>query len=124
MMRTRFLSPAQARHRCCRLTQVAMMPLYWWHGWVSMPLDDPSTLNEEYASAILAQIEGAGEEALARAYEVGRRALHAKLSVADVALLHHQALAQVVSRMTDEDQIAAMGSMLVEALAPFVTRFI
>jgi light-regulated signal transduction histidine kinase (bacteriophytochrome) len=54
-------------------------------------------LAEAYSAGLRAHRAGAGEAALARAYELGRKAAMQGWSLLDLAVLHHEALAQLLS---------------------------
>jgi hypothetical protein len=52
-----------------------------------------SRLGEQYRAALAAfLVEGEGEHALFRAYELGRQAIASKLSVVDLVAIHHEAI--------------------------------
>jgi signal transduction histidine kinase len=82
-----------------------------------------SALTEQYVSALRDYIHGGGEEALQRAYELGRKALTEGLGVLDMASVHHQALMAVLEgqRTLEEHQraVKAAEDFLVECLSPF-----
>ena len=72
-----------------------------------------------YARALEDYVGGAGEDALARGYELGREALAADRSMTDLAGVHHQALVRVLSMHPVEQAIERAGEFLSEVLAPF-----
>jgi light-regulated signal transduction histidine kinase (bacteriophytochrome) len=76
-------------------------------------------LSDAYARALAAYVDGAGEEALAQAYGIGRAALVAELSVTELAGIHHEALLRVLVSHPADETIARAGDVLSEVLAPF-----
>jgi signal transduction histidine kinase len=83
----------------------------------------PPDLAAEYRAAFARYMAGTGEEALERAYELGRGAVSEGVGVLDFAALHNEVLAERVRSATDGAGCAAMierGSrFLLEALSPF-----
>ena len=80
-------------------------------------------LAEQYRRALEDYLHDAGERALARAYELGRKAVVDGLGVLEMAALHHEALRASVLRLPAfEDRAkateAAQG-FLMESLSPF-----
>ena len=75
-------------------------------------------LPEEYRRALADHLAGIGEAALARAYELGRRAIAEGLGVLEIVALHHEALQATVPR-PDPVGAAAAQAFLVESLSPF-----
>ncbi|HEV8269238.1 MAG TPA: histidine kinase dimerization/phospho-acceptor domain-containing protein, partial [Thermoanaerobaculia bacterium] len=80
-------------------------------------------MTEEYASALRGYFEGAGEDALMRAYQVGRSALKEGFGVLQLAAIHQEALVGVLLKMltAKESQRIARGAseFFLESLAPF-----
>ncbi len=80
-------------------------------------------LAKEYALALGDYFDGVGESALLRAYDIGRRAVAAKLGVLDTAALHQEALVgALLHKLAPEDhtRIAHQAAeFFSEALAPF-----
>jgi signal transduction histidine kinase len=80
-------------------------------------------LTEEYTAALHEYLEGGGEAALLRAYQVGRGALGEGLGVLEVAALHQEALLAVLLAMLapkESAQTARRASEFFgETLAPF-----
>lgn len=76
-------------------------------------------LAQEYASAFREYLAGAGEAALKRAYELGRRAVAEGLGVLEMAALHHEALAPLLGEVDGSRAIKAAESVLMEGLSPF-----
>jgi signal transduction histidine kinase len=83
----------------------------------------PVTFEEEYRSAFGEYAKHGGESALGRAYALGRRAISEKMSLIELASLHHQALnekladAQGASR--HGELLTAAGDFLAETLSPY-----
>ena len=81
------------------------------------------SLAEEYAAALHDFLAGAGEAALHRAYELGRRAIVDGLSLLELVSLHHRALAQVVTGAapggSDARVFEAAQTFLAESLSSF-----
>ena len=73
---------------------------------------------EAYRCALADHLAGIGEAALARAYELGRRAVAEGLGVLEMVALHHEALQATVPR-PDPVGAAAAQAFLVESLSPF-----
>src|SRR5688572_18605330 len=82
-----------------------------------------SDLAKEQKAVLRDYFDGAGEAALERAYELGRRALADDLGVLDVAKLHYDALLKVsppaLTRAAWVRTIKAAEKLLVESLTPF-----
>jgi PAS domain S-box-containing protein len=76
-------------------------------------------LANEYAAGLRAYIAGAGEAALARAYELGRRAAGDGISLLDLAMIHHDALASALGGDDDRATAALAAQFLAECLSPF-----
>lgn len=76
-----------------------------------------------YADALGAHLSGGGEEALHKAYAVGRVALTLQLGVIDLVLVHHRALLDFVEgRPRTDNPLALIGqasNFLSECLSPF-----
>jgi PAS domain S-box-containing protein len=83
----------------------------------------PDTVREallrEYGAALLAFVRGAGEAALTRAYEIGRRAGNAHISLLDVVNLHEQAVGALVADGVIDGSSPHPGQFLKEALSPY-----
>ena len=81
------------------------------------------SLTEAYALALEDYLRGAGEEALLRAYQLGRQAVTEGLGVLEVAALHQDALVGVLLKMlapAENARVARSASeFFAEALAPF-----
>jgi PAS domain S-box-containing protein len=83
---------------------------------------DQTSLGREYAEALRDYASGAGEAALMRAYELGRRAAAAGVGILELALVHHEALlrlADVESQATDQPPVAMAAQFFAESLSPF-----
>ena len=78
-----------------------------------------SALAARYSEAFTAYLSDRGEEALGAAYDLGREAVAAQLSVLDLADAHHSALAAV--QAADPDTLEAAANFLRESLSMFET---
>ena len=82
-----------------------------------------STLVERYELTLSAYVARGDEEALQRAYELGRKALNLGLGVVDVARLHQEALVRLVTRRparaADARWATAVETFLMETLSAF-----
>jgi PAS domain S-box-containing protein len=80
-------------------------------------------LTEQYASALQEYLAGPQEAGLMRAYDLGRRALALEVGVADLAIVHGQALAAALASAGTPEERARLtnraAEFLGEALAPF-----
>lgn len=80
-------------------------------------------LAEEYSSALQQYLTGAGEVALQRAYELGRRAIADGLGVLEMAAIHQDSLAAArLSSMPPEERVQALeraATFFAESLSPF-----
>jgi PAS domain S-box-containing protein len=78
-------------------------------------------LAREYASALHDFVCGGGENALTRAYLLGRSAAQAGIGVLDIATIHHQALSALapVPEADRARQLELAGQFLIESLSPF-----
>jgi signal transduction histidine kinase len=83
----------------------------------------PPTFEEEYRSAIAEYAQRGGEAALGRAYELGRRAITDKMSLMEIASLHHQALhamlADAQGAANQQELLAAAADFVAETLSPY-----
>jgi signal transduction histidine kinase len=81
------------------------------------------TLVTRYQRGLSAYVSGGSEEALQRAYEIGRQALNAGIGVVDIVRLHQEALEQMVSRQTAPaatvSWVKSVETFLMEALSAF-----
>jgi signal transduction histidine kinase len=80
------------------------------------------TYRSEYRDALVRYLDGAGEEALMSAYDIGRRAIESGLGILDVTTLHRTAVVELTMepRIADASAfIRAAESFLAEALSPF-----
>ena len=82
-----------------------------------------TALVARYQVALAAFVAVEDEEALQRAYELGRKALNLGLGVVDVARLHQEALVRLVARapaqLADAHWAKAIETFLMEALSAF-----
>lgn len=79
-------------------------------------------MREEYASALQEYIIAPGEEALQRAYEIGRDAIALRLGALDIAWIHQEVLPDVFAQCNtpDDDLLWSRAStFLLESLAAF-----
>lgn len=85
---------------------------------MSMEVTD---LQEEFTRALERHLAEGGEAALLSAYELGRRALAARLGVLDVATMLHEALLVVCLRRPGDslEMIREAGEFALECLSPF-----
>lgn len=84
--------------------------------------ETPSRLLEEYRAAFQEYLHGAGEAALERAYELGRKAVDYGLGVLDVATIYQEMLAEALQSPNVADTTAvtkAAATFLAECLSPF-----
>jgi signal transduction histidine kinase/CheY-like chemotaxis protein len=82
----------------------------------------PPVFEQQYAAALESQITDAGEAALHQAYELGRQALNAGLSVLDLILLHHDTLGRILINDPVEDAglcLRRAAGFLAECVSPF-----
>ena len=87
-------------------------------------MNEPLTgLSEQYVAALRSYLATEGEEALQRAYELGRRAVAEGMGVLDMARIHQEALvgllAPVLAFGEKKRQVQAVEGFLMEALSPF-----
>src|SRR5205823_2679488 len=101
-----------------------MMP--WWssHDILEATVSDrPRELAHDYAVALQHYLSVPEEAALARAHELGRKALTDGLGVLDMATVHSRALAAALKRPLGDGERAQMLNALekffIEALSPF-----
>lgn len=81
---------------------------------------DGFDLRQAYESAFEAYVSGAGEAALARAYELGRKAALQGVGILEMAMTHHEVLRQVAARHPDDSTIVRLAAeFFAESLAPF-----
>ena len=80
-------------------------------------------LSQNYAPAFLKFLNHPDEQALHRAYELGRAALADNITLLDLIRTHHSVFGQILRATTDADDLPAVvnaaADFLVEALAPF-----
>ena len=83
----------------------------------------PAGLRRRYGAALETYLDGGGEAALERAYQLGRAALDQGLGIVDLAAMYHQALARLVrSKRPAEARAAAVeksAGFFIESLSPF-----
>jgi signal transduction histidine kinase len=79
-------------------------------------------LREEYRRGLRQYACEEGEAALGCAYELGRKALAAGISLMEVACAHHEALSELIAGRRDSDQeqfVRAATNFLTESLSPY-----
>jgi hypothetical protein len=83
---------------------------------------NPTQFRARYAAAFTAFMAERSEQSLRSAYELGRDAVKAELSMLEIAVAHHETLTRVLADAAP-DEIAAIsdaaGDFLVESLAAF-----
>jgi signal transduction histidine kinase len=86
-------------------------------------MNSPTQLPAEYRAALTEYLSRRDEADLQRAYELGRLALEKGIGILDLVMVHHQALAQVLSSPADgirSAELAERGAgFFVETLSPF-----
>jgi PAS domain S-box-containing protein len=83
---------------------------------------DQTNLAHEYSSALRDYVSGAGEAALMRGYELGRRAVAGGVGILELALVHQEALVglpQAASAAMDQPPVAMAAQFLAESLSAF-----
>lgn len=82
-----------------------------------------NNLTEQYQAALRDYLVGAGESALVRAYELGRRAAADGLGVLEWAAIHHDAMTTVLPLTSTREEltrgIKAAADFFAESLSPF-----
>ena len=74
----------------------------------------------QYAVALRDYVSGAGEAALAQAYELGRHAAAVGIGVLELAMVHHDALLELPALGTGgRPSVALAAELFAEALSPF-----
>jgi PAS domain S-box-containing protein len=82
--------------------------------------DAPHTLAGAYATALRDYLAGGGEAALTRAYDLGRRAASEGVSVLELAMVHHGALADLRANVPGEPaSLGRAAQFFAESLSPF-----
>jgi sigma-B regulation protein RsbU (phosphoserine phosphatase) len=85
--------------------------------------DALQTITEYYVSELEAYLTEGGENALERAYEIGRQAAESGLGVLDIESINRRALASVLERTQSSEEALRIVQMaaefLAESLAPF-----
>jgi signal transduction histidine kinase len=84
----------------------------------------PPALAEQYAAALEGYLQGSGEAALSRAYDLGREALDRGLGVLDIATIYRDAVDRMVLRGDRTSrELALAPEFFSESLAPFEMTF-
>lgn len=76
----------------------------------------------EYRRALADYLSGAGEDALLRAYEIGRQAMIGGIGLLEIVSVHHESLRQMLASKTGALRVAALRSaeaFLIETLSPY-----
>ncbi|HLV66226.1 MAG TPA: ATP-binding protein [Polyangiaceae bacterium] len=81
--------------------------------------NERSILEEEYARTLLEYVSGAGELALSKAYEIGRRAGIAQIGLLDLVQFHQSTAAALLRNGSIEPGSPLPGQFLAEALSPY-----
>lgn len=87
-----------------------------------MNVNDLDQLRRSYRAAFLHCLTATDERALLSGYDIGRAAVASRLSLLDVAQIHHQLLIEVLRALPPDEleQIAQSASdFLVEVLAAY-----
>jgi light-regulated signal transduction histidine kinase (bacteriophytochrome) len=77
---------------------------------------------QTYTSVLSAYLSGAGEDALAQAYELGRKAASQGVGVLEMSMVHHEALVHVLSTARERPTLLLVleaARFFAESLAPF-----
>jgi hypothetical protein len=89
---------------------------------VEQPAGTPA-LRRDYKVVFLRCLGRPDERAFHDAYELGRRAVEARMSLLELAEIHHEVLADVLRTATEPAEIPAVAAcaarFLVELLAPY-----
>ncbi len=80
-----------------------------------------NSLQEEYASALKSYLVRPGEDGLHRAYAIGRQALAEELGPLEMAMLHHDALSNLLTESDEQTMqiLKEAKNFFVESLTPF-----
>src|ERR1700739_3620490 len=80
-------------------------------------------LVEPYLQGLQDYLAGSGENALGRAYDLGRAALAENKSMLELLYIHHAALQRLLQDTRDAEQTAGIlrgaGAFLAEVLSPY-----
>lgn len=86
-------------------------------------LDAPKDIKEEYVFALREFLDGAGERALQRAYEMSRAAMGSGLGVLDLAAVHFEAVDRILADVASPEERLRVSrtarDLFVETLTPF-----
>lgn len=86
-------------------------------------LDAPMDIKEEYVFALREFLDGAGERALQRAYEMSRAAMGSGLGVLDLAAVHFEAVDRILADVASPEERLRVSrtarDLFVETLTPF-----
>jgi Phosphoserine phosphatase RsbU, N-terminal domain len=91
--------------------------------WCNVTGDADERFRRDYAPAFLQYLSEGGEPGRRAAYELGRRAIRERLSILDLARIHHTVLLDVLKTHRTPHELEhiaqAASEFLVEALAVF-----
>jgi signal transduction histidine kinase len=82
-------------------------------------------LTTQYTAALEEYLDGAGESALSRAYDLGRKALGSGLGVLEMSAIHHEAIKAVAVWAGDPEKrrLEKAADFFAESLSPFEMAF-
>ncbi|TMA20196.1 MAG: hypothetical protein E6J84_02835 [Deltaproteobacteria bacterium] len=76
-----------------------------------------------YADAMEATPDHADEDALQRAYEIGRQGIARGIGLLELATIHHEVLARALKRISEssriEEEVRRAGKFFIESLSPY-----
>ena len=91
--------------------------------WCTVTGDASERFRRDYAPAFLQYLSEGGEPGRRAAYELGRRAISKRLSILDLARIHHTVLLEVLKTHRTPHELEhiaqAASEFLIEALAVF-----
>lgn len=80
-------------------------------------------VRERYRAALQDSLDGGGEAALLRAYDLGRQAMAEGLGILDLAAIQQEALAEALAAGTAREErarvVVALGNLFAECLSPY-----
>jgi hypothetical protein len=84
-------------------------------------VDDLEALTRNYRITFLRYLPRRDEAALTRAYDLGRQAIAAGVSLLDILNIHHIVLAEISRETPDEvaDTVRAAAAFFAEVVAPY-----
>lgn len=78
---------------------------------------------KQYISTLQDYLEGGGEKALERAYELGRKAIADGRGILNIAAVHNAALLRMLAPEESADAVKKAGQFFAESIAPFEITF-